>query len=447
MKPKILFFARDYQSFFFPLLKSDKYDSIYIVKTIQEKKNVLKNGGDNVFCFEEEFEYLNTNFLLESYLEYSYGCDRFYKGLSLLEREQILKKEISFVRSILERFEPKYIINETVAIELAEVLAIEAKKLNIKYLSWMSFPKKNTFYWQENPFHNSLKKSLDKIIPTEKELSEAQLFIDGIKDGLIKPFYVEKTSKRTSIFKLFQLVKSLLLEMIIFITNSKLKRKVILGGSLSLKFRDLKLFANSLFYSHFYDNIDDFNDKELIFYPLHFEPEALLFYMAYFFDNQVTVIENALKCLNQNQFLVVKEHPQQLGMLLEKRFRKIKQRYPNLLFIRGEEKTVQVINKCTVVITLGSTAGFEAIALGKKVINLGRIFYDSFEGVNNCKSFEEVYDLFRGNKLFNKQENFEIFVAKMLQYVNKGNPFPHSDLYSDSNIELVRKAIENELIK
>lgn len=447
MNPNILFFARDYQSLFFPLLKSDKYNSIYIVKTKQEKKNVLQNGGEVVFCFEEEFEDLNENFILESYLEYSYGCDRFYESLSLFEREQILKKEISFIRSIIDRFKPKYIINETVAIELAEVLAIEAKKNNIKYLSWMSFPKKNTFYWQEDPFHNSLNNSLNKLIPTDNELKEAKLFINGIKEGVIRPFYVDKTSSRFSMLKLYQLAKSLFFEITVIITKSKLKRKVILDSSLRLKIRDLKLFCNSSFHSNFYDNIDAYKKKELVFYPLHYEPEAVLFYMAYFFDDQVMVIENILKCINQNQLLVVKEHPQQLGLLLDKRYRVIKKRYPNLIFIRGEEKTVQIMNSCSTVITLGSTAGFEALALGKKVINLGRVFYDAFEGVNNCKSFEEIYDLIRGNKPFNPSGDFEIFVAKMLQYIKEGNPFPHKDLYSSKNINSIRKAIEDEIDK
>ncbi len=447
MKPNILFFARDYQSFFFPLLQSDKYNSIYIVKTKQEKKNVLQNGGEIVCCFEDEFENLNENFILESYLEYSYGCDRFYNKLSLLEREKILKKEISFIRSIIDRFKPKYILNETVAIELAEVLAIEAKKNNIKYLSWMSFPKKNTFYWQEDPFHNSLNNSLSKLIPTEKQLNESKLLINGIKEGIIRPFYVDKTSSRFSMFKLYQLAKSLLFEIAVFFSKSKLKRKVFLDSSLSLKIRDLKLFCNSFFYSKFYDNIDNYKNKELVFYPLHYEPEAVLFYMAYFFDDQVMVIENTLKCINQNQFLVVKEHPQQLGLLLDKRYRKIKNRYPNLIFVRGEEKTVQVISRCSIIITLGSTAGFEALALGKKVINLGRIFYDAFEGVNNCKTFEEVYELIRGNKPFNTSENFEIFVAKMLQYIKVGNPFQHEDLYTVKNINSIRKAIEDEINK
>ena len=43
--------------------------------------------------------------------------------------------------------------------------------------------------------------------------------------------------------------------------------------------------------------------------------------------------------------------------------------------------------------------------------------------------------------------DFELWVARMFEYILEGNPFPNPELYSNSNIEAVRKAIENELVK
>ncbi len=227
----------------------------------------------------------------------------------------------------------------------------------------------------------------------------------------------------------------------------KVKRLVFYGTALSRKKFNIKLFFLSLFaWSNKYDDISDYADKEKVFYPLHFEPEAVLFYMAYFFDNQATVIENVLKCLDTNQIMVIKEHPQQTGRLLEKKFRRIKERYPNLIFIKGEEPTIKILSACQIVVTLGSTAGFEALVLGKRVINLGRVFYDSFEGTNNCKSFSEVYDLLRGNVHFKGPADFNYFIAKMLNYLKPGNPFFHDQLLSDDNVSVIKKAIEDELV-
>ncbi|MEP6803967.1 MAG: hypothetical protein ABI892_05565 [Flavobacterium sp.] len=445
MIPTVLFFARDYQSQLFPLLSSNVYNSVFAVISKKEKQIVIDNGGDQVVCFEEEFDNLEFEGTLDSYLKYSYGCDRNYIGLSLLEREIILKKTIVFWKYILEKYKPKLIINETVAIEFAEVLGIEAEKKGIKYLSWMSFPKNNTFYWQASPFHNSLTKVLDGVIPDEFHINEAKEFINGVKKGAERPFYVKNTSSRYSLKKFVRYFWSILIEVTWHFRMSKIQRRVIYGTSINLNLWYIKLHLLSFFYSKSYDNVEDYNDFDLVFYPLHYEPEAVLFYMAYFFDNQVYVIENILKCLNQNQILVVKEHPQQLGVLLEKRFRDIKKRYPNLIFIKGEQPTIKILNKCDVIVTLGSTAGFEALALNKKVAVLGRVFYDSFEGVNICKSFSELYDLFRGVKTFNVSSNFDLFVAKMLKYVKDGNPFPHDELYKTSNINSIISAIEYEI--
>ncbi|MBL0738856.1 hypothetical protein JI750_18315 [Flavobacterium sp. GN10] len=445
MIPTVLFFARDYQSKLFPLLSSNLYHSVFAVISKKEKQIVIDNGGIEVICFEEEFDNLEYEGTLNSYLQYSYGCDRNYIGLSLFEREKILQKTIIFWKNILERYSPKLIINETVAIEFAEVLAIEAEKKGIKYLSWMSFPKNNTFYWQTSPFHNSLNGVINDVIPCQSNIDEAKEFINGVKQGAERPFYVRNTTSRYSLKKFIGYFKLILLELRMYFIMNKIKRRIIYGTSLKQNLCHIKRYFLSFFYSKSYSRIEDFTDSDLVFYPLHYEPEAVLFYMAYFFDNQIYVIENLLKCLNQNQILVVKEHPQQLGVLLEKRFRDIKKRYPNLIFIKGEEPTVKILNKCDIIITLGSTAGFEALALNKKVVVLGRVFYDSFEGVNVCKSFSELYDLLRGRAKFQISSNFDLFVAKMLKYVKDGNPFPHNELYKTSNINSIISAIEYEI--
>jgi capsule polysaccharide modification protein KpsS len=185
----------------------------------------------------------------------------------------------------------------------------------------------------------------------------------------------------------------------------------------------------------------------MIFYPFHYEPEAVLLYMGYFFDNQLYVIENILKCLSNDQILVVKEHPQQPGALLESKFRNIKRIYPNLLLVKAEEPTNSILHRASIIVTLGSTAGFEGLSIGKNIINLGRVFYDCFPGVHNCSSFEEVYNFIRKNTPMEPVRDFELWVARMFEYILVGNPFPNPELYSNSNIEAVRKAIENELVK
>jgi hypothetical protein len=131
MKPKIVFFSRSSQTVLCPLLISDKYDSIHVVLTRQEKEELEARGFNVEFCFEtynKSIEKIDGNYLKSSLLS-----DRFLNKLRLNERLNLLKKEVSFWADVFDKYKPIAIINEQVAIEIAEVMYIEAKKeaLNI----------------------------------------------------------------------------------------------------------------------------------------------------------------------------------------------------------------------------------------------------------------------------------------------------------------------------
>ena len=106
---------------------------------------------------------------------------------------------------------------------------------------------------------------------------------------------------------------------------------------------------------------------------------------------------------------------------------------------------MKIIRKSTLMLTLGGTSGFEALVLGKTVINFGSVFYDAFEGVINIRSFYDLYKLLRGNKEFNAKGDLVLFTAKIFSMLKKGDPHPNSNLLSEDNINSVRLAIEEEI--
>ena len=131
-KKNILFFSRDYQSLFFPLLSSDLYNGFHVTLTKNEKNNVLKKGGIVVGCLEEDFGKLNEYNTEFPYLTYSWGADRFLRDYKYLERRSIQNKVISFWVKILEKYKPIAIVNEPVVIEVSEILWIESKKVKLR---------------------------------------------------------------------------------------------------------------------------------------------------------------------------------------------------------------------------------------------------------------------------------------------------------------------------
>lgn len=446
-KPIVLFFSRDYQSQFFPFLTSDKYDSIHVTLNKKEKKYVENRGGKVVGCFEEIYDSLSEADIKFPYLDHSVGSDRFITGYSSEERLKVLKKIVTFWSDIYDKYNPGYIVNEIVALEISEVMYIEARKRNIRYLAFGAFPVKKSFYWHVNPFHSSMPERINNIEPTEEDYKDAQAYIDKVNSGPIDNPFIKEYKLGKDFSRLKILLKHLIRNLYIRVSvKRKAVRQICYGSAINYFVNEIGHYFNYLLRPSSYDQLSSLKDNdECVFYPMHFEPEATLFYMSTYYDNQLALVENILKCLPEDQFLVVKEHPAQAGFLLQKSWRKLKNRFPNLRLIQAEVSSKEIILRSRAVVTLVSTAGFEATILGKPVIVLGKIYFDVFDGVNYCSTFEEVYELLRGHKQFNESKNLVNYLAKLIAMQNVGNPWPHAELYSKKNISDVRSAIENEV--
>jgi hypothetical protein len=446
MRPGILFFARDYQAEFFIHLSSERYESLLATLTLKEKKLIEEKGFKVVGCLEEEFDSLPEANVENNYLETSFSSDRYLCGAPLKDRRRILRKEISFWSRILDKYNPTLVVNETVAIEVSEVLYLESKKRNIRYISWMSFPM-NYFYWQSSPMHNSLDSSVFSTTPDYESIEEARKYISQVRNGEGRPFYASNLKSRYSLYilakNLYWYARCVLMENTY---RDNAKNLLLLGNNAPFYLSRLKSVAVSI--AGKYDNLHDYEDFEIVFYPLHYEPEAVLYYMAEFYDNQLAVIENVAKCLAHNQILVIKEHPQQTGFLLQQKYRQLRKRVSNLVYLPGEYSTYHLILKSKMVVTLGSTAGMEALILGKCVIVLGRIFYDKCPGVTTTKDFNELRDIIRQNRLPSTDESSLLkFLGQMIMYSHQGNPFAHQNLFTNVNINNIVSAIEGELDK
>ena len=236
-------------------------------------------------------------------------------------------------------------------------------------------------------------------------------------------------------------------ERLLRIKMSSAPKRIAVHGDASQIYQDqLVTTFNSIF--HKYDKLEKYSNQELIFYPLHYEPEAVLNYISEFNDNQEAFIENLAKCIGQNQLLVVKEHPNQPGRLLLRRYRGLKKRVSNVLFLPAEAPTKEIIKQSKLLITQTSTAGMEGLIIEKPVIVFGKIFYDQHPQINKVTSFKEVRHIIRKEtwKTPTTEDNIQ-FLAKVAEYSKEGNPFPHADLYDPQNIKHVVQAIEEQLKK
>ena len=117
------------------------------------------------------------------------------------------------------------------------------------------------------------------------------------------------------------------------------------------------------------------NEKNVIFF-LHTEQERALLISAPFFTNQIETIRHIVKSLPIGYKLFVKEHP---GMKL-RGWREISEYkeimdIPNVIMIHPDMDSLELIKDSELIISINSTAGFEALFFNKPSINFQRRGY------------------------------------------------------------------------
>jgi hypothetical protein len=447
----VIFFSRDYQAQLFPLLDIPGYISYHVTLTRKEKSEVLKNGGKVIACLEEVYNSLPEAEVTFPYLKFSWGNDRFLKNYRYEVRLQIQKKIIYFWRTLLEEKKPIAVINEPVAIELSEILYIECERLGIRYLALSSYLMQDKVLFQYSPLNASYGDSLKDVVPSQENTTHAANLINQIREGFFKPSYVKNIRSRYSFINLYKDIRSIFFELIRrMIIRDSIVIRVCYGDYLNHYTRKVGLTIKSFFCFNRYNKYGELpKGVKIAFYPLHYEPEAVTLYCSYFNYDQDHLIRDILRCLPENYILVVKEHPNQPGALLENRFLSIRKDFPNLFLLPSEIPSRKIISECDILLTLGSSAGYEALAIGKRVINFGKVYYDSFEGVINIETKQELYNYFRSKSNSTTQPEGDLvdFTAKIFAQMKKGNPFIHNALYSKENLVAIGSSIVEELDK
>lgn len=130
-------------------------------------------------------------------------------------------------------------------------------------------------------------------------------------------------------------------------------------------------------------------NEEFLLYPLHFHPEASTSILAGDYVDELSVIRAIAFRLPTHVKLYVKEHPSALA-LQPLWFYKQLSRLPNARLLSPALNTKALIRKCRGVVTLTSTAGFEAAVLNKPVLTFGNVFYSYFPNVRAVNGFNDI---------------------------------------------------------
>jgi hypothetical protein len=440
-KPTILFFARASQTKTCAAFLSDRYDAKFVTLTLSERRSLERRGLTVVGCFEEEFERLPEAPLEPNYLKSSFVADRFLGRFRYPQRRRILAKEKAFWERQLDTHRPVAVMNELVAIEIAEVLLIETRKRNIRYLAAMNTPVDGYFYWLQEPI--SLSGCHIRAAGPDDDMRRiASSYVETLTAQDYRPFYVLNLAGRRALRPLFAGLAKYM--------SWRVRR---LADWLTGRFRyevydDEYAKRIAVYFKGFFHRYEQLSDipaeAEVLFYPLHQEPEATLNYMSQFYADQVATIENIVRCMTPEQVLVVKEHPVDKGALLRGKFIALRNRCSSVYFLPAEIRGREVLQRAGRVVTLTSNVGWEGGAMGKPVYILGEAFYDHVPGFRTVRDFRELRSLLReppGPDVRVALDDLERFVANMMAQSYPGIPFPNPKFYTEENLESVVAAI------
>lgn len=438
MKKTILTIDRNYS---YKFMNSETFDVIVVCLTEQSYYKHKSAGLCVVGCFEAEYEDLDVANFPGNYLDHSFDSDRFLVRYNYEQRLEILGKEITFWKKILDRYHPDCIINEIVTMEWTEVMYIEARKRNIPYYTWGIVPFAPKDIWiSEPPYDTRMYEGFWQSIEiTEDDKRKALSYIRDVREKNHKPFYI--CGKKKSAFS--ELIKALILFLPQFYchTLSRLKKKFVYESYYEIwKSHISRLWALTL---RKYDRFDIRQDFEYFFYPLHYEPEAAVEYCGYYYNDQAMLIGRIAHSLKLNQILIVKEHPQQEGALLTSNYLRLKKKYSNLMFLPGHISAYDIYPHIQALITLNGTAGFESWICKRSVIVFGEVFYKDFPGIIACNNFKQLYDIIRHDKLIRPtDEDIITYISKIEHILTDTFPYIIDGKYDETNL----RSLENQLI-
>lgn len=141
----------------------------------------------------------------------------------------------------------------------------------------------------------------------------------------------------------------------------------------------------------YFKNVDKLSEKFIV-YPLHFHPEASTSVLARNYESEYEIIRNVSFSLPLGFKLYVKEHPSASALDDFSLYDAIT-KLPNVRFVPHYLNAKELIKRSCGVVTLTSTAGYEALILKKKVLVFGDVFYNCHRNVKKVERFSDLPQL------------------------------------------------------
>ena len=336
--------------------------------------------------FEEKY---NINLWLLAMNERLFNeCNEFYK-FSREEIISILEDECKLFEKILE-IKPKFLITMSTGFHYHELFYQMCRAVGVKTLVFEGnqlFSSKCFILEQPHMFDDKR---------TIEELATSNMGFDELKKYWKKFELRKKSIQYTESLRKSKTAK--IKAGYDFLTSQNTTAKNNYGYYGHTKLKALTNYFVGVLKKNFRSNYMDKNllhviddSTPFVYFPLQIMPERTLLISSPFNTNQIEIIKHISKSLPIGYRLCVKEHPSQVTREWRKTsFYNEILSIPNVQFLHHSIKTEDVMEKCSLVITINGAAGLEAAIHKKPSILFSDFSYSILPSVYQLKSIDEL---------------------------------------------------------
>ena len=300
----------------------------------------------------------------------------------------ILTQECKLFDEILSNAKPDFLIIRETALHYDFLFHKMCKLAGVKILMLNQSKFGYKCFISEELHHLDNLENLHDIPLSGKTFEELQKYLNSHNySSQLISYKNELSSSQTNLLK--SSIKYLLS------SNSNIKTHYTYFGRSKIRVLIKEIF--SLFRTKSRENYINKNLKntieedKFILFTLHMEPERSLLLAAPFFTNQLETVKSISKSIPIDYKLLVKEHySQSIRGWRESSFYKELSDLPNVILIHPSVPTQKLIQKSSLVISVGGSVSFEACFYEKPSI----IFADlGFKIINSVLKLDNIQDL------------------------------------------------------
>lgn len=314
-----------------------------------------------------------------------------YYDFSTSEILSILDGECRLYKQIFEEIHPDFFITKETALHHQHLFYELCKKNNTKVLMLNQSKFGYKCIISQELHKLDFVDSFDSVNSSNRTLSELQDYLKSF--NMSKQLIDHKNSFLASKKEKFKAA----IDYLLFSNNSNIKNNFAYYGRSKLRvlikeivFSSKKWYRGKFINSNLQKTIP--KNRNFIYFTLHQEPERTLLIGSPYYTNQLETINHISKSLPIGYTLIVKEHPtQSIRGWHEINFYKKVLKLPNVIFLHPSVSSEKLLQKCSIVISVNGTTGFEAVFYGKPSIVFTDLGYSILPSVFVLKNISELH--------------------------------------------------------